>query len=227
MHFMQSRRDFLASLSAAGAAGMLGAPGSLAHEAPPETTRIRLKRAPSICFAPLYTVEAYLRAEGFTHIEYVTAGLGLPTVEMVERGDLDFDSMFAGTLLYQLDTGVRVTAVGGAHVGCFELFAREPIQTLSDLKGRRLGIKARYSSAHIYLSILAAYVGLDPREDIDWVVPASGDAMELFAKGEADAFIGFPPEPQELRARGISRGDPQHHHRPALVAVFLLYAVRQ
>ena len=29
--------------------------------------------------------------------------------------------------------------------------------------------------------------------------------MELFVKGEADAFIGFPPEPQELRARGISR----------------------
>ena len=67
------------------------------------------------------------------------------------------------------------------------------------------GIKAEHSSAHIYLSILAAYVGLDPREDIDWVVPASGDAIELFAKGEADAFIGFPPEPQELRARGISR----------------------
>ena len=113
MHIMQSRRDFLATLSAAGTAGNLGLRAALADEAPPETTRIRLKRAPSICFAPLYTVEAHLRAEGFTHIEYVTAGLGLPTVEMVERGDLDFDSMFAGTLLYQLDTGVRVTAVGG------------------------------------------------------------------------------------------------------------------
>ena len=29
--------------------------------------------------------------------------------------------------------------------------------------------------------------------------------MELFADGETDAFLGFPPEPQELRARGIDR----------------------
>ena len=29
--------------------------------------------------------------------------------------------------------------------------------------------------------------------------------MELFADGQADAFLGFPPEPQELRARKIGR----------------------
>jgi NitT/TauT family transport system substrate-binding protein len=27
--------------------------------------------------------------------------------------------------------------------------------------------------------------------------------MDLFAKGKVDAFLGFPPEPQELRARKI------------------------
>ena len=29
--------------------------------------------------------------------------------------------------------------------------------------------------------------------------------MELFAGGTVDAFLGFPPEPQELRARKIGR----------------------
>jgi NitT/TauT family transport system substrate-binding protein len=29
--------------------------------------------------------------------------------------------------------------------------------------------------------------------------------MELFAEGKIDAFLGFPPEPQELRARNIGR----------------------
>ena len=42
MQIIQSRRDFLATLSAAGAAGVLGARTSLADEGPPETTTIRL-----------------------------------------------------------------------------------------------------------------------------------------------------------------------------------------
>jgi NitT/TauT family transport system substrate-binding protein len=29
--------------------------------------------------------------------------------------------------------------------------------------------------------------------------------MELYAAGKTDAFLAFPPEPQELRARGIER----------------------
>ena len=51
--------------------------------------------------------------------------------------------------------------------------------------------------------------------------------MELFAEGKIDAFLGFPPEPQELRARKIGQRDPQQHDRPALVAVLLLHAGRQ
>jgi NitT/TauT family transport system substrate-binding protein len=31
------------------------------------------------------------------------------------------------------------------------------------------------------------------------------DGMRLFVEGKADAFMGFPPEPQELRARKIGR----------------------
>ena len=46
MQIIQSRRDFLASLSAAGAAGVLGARASLADEGPPETTTIRLVQDP-------------------------------------------------------------------------------------------------------------------------------------------------------------------------------------
>ena len=40
MHITMPRRDCLASLIAAGAAGLLGARTSLADEAPPETTTI-------------------------------------------------------------------------------------------------------------------------------------------------------------------------------------------
>ena len=44
MQIIQTRRDFLASLSAAGAASVLGARASLADEGPPETTTVRLAK---------------------------------------------------------------------------------------------------------------------------------------------------------------------------------------
>jgi NitT/TauT family transport system substrate-binding protein len=61
------------------------------------------------------------------------------------------------------------------------------------------------SAQHTFLSTMAAYVGLDPDKDIHWVRSTSPKPIELFAEGKIDAFLGFPPEPQELRARKIGR----------------------
>jgi len=198
---MHSRRDFLASLTAAGAAGVLGARSTLADEGPLETTTIRLGRFPGICGAPVYTAEALLRAEGFTDVRYVPK----PPLDAVARSDADFDFDAAPWVVAQLAAGEPITALAGIHPGCFELFAHEPIQTISDLKGKRFGIPTLGSSPHLLLAVMAAHVGLDPRQDINWVASPTGYSIELFAAREVDAFLGFPPEPQELRDRKIGR----------------------
>jgi NitT/TauT family transport system substrate-binding protein len=205
MEIRQNRRDFLASASLAAAGGVLGGRSSLADEGPPEVTAIRLKRTMAICFAPLYVVETFLRAEGFTNVRYVTASLGLGEAQMVGRGDLEFGVTFAGMIAHQLDAGRALTALGGVHVGCYELFANEPIRTISDLEGRRVALESLNSAGHLYLSIMATHVGLDPKRDIEWVISAEKSALDVFAEGEADAFLGFPPEPQKLRAQGYDR----------------------
>src|SRR5262249_14959533 len=56
---------------------------------------------------------------------------------------------------------------------------------------------------HTFLASMAAYVGLDPSKDISWATHPSEESIRLLSQGEIDAFIGFPPEPQELRARRI------------------------
>jgi NitT/TauT family transport system substrate-binding protein len=100
--------------------------------------------------------------------------------------------------------------IAGLHPGCFELFAHEPIRTVSDLKGKKVGIDVLGGAKHRYLTIMAAYVGLDPQKDIEWVEgtpldPMALFPMELFIERKVDAFLGFPPEPQELRERKIGR----------------------
>jgi NitT/TauT family transport system substrate-binding protein len=201
MQIIQSRRDFLAGLSAAGAAGVPGLRRALADEGPPEITTIRLARDPNICLAPLDISGELLRAEGFTDISYISD----LAVDAVTRGEIDFDYYSAPMVVSRLDAGAPITALAGVHSGCYELFAHAPIQTISDLKGKRIGLRRLTTTGHLLLSVMVAHVGLDPHEDINWVTSPDVNPMELFASGQVDAFIGFPPEPQELRARKIGR----------------------
>jgi NitT/TauT family transport system substrate-binding protein len=85
------------------------------------------------------------------------------------------------------------------------LFANERIRSIRDLKGKKVGVQAWGAAPHTFLASMAAYVGLDPARDINWVFSPSVAPMELFVEGKIDAFLGAPPEPQQLRARKIGR----------------------
>jgi NitT/TauT family transport system substrate-binding protein len=205
MQSTQSRRRFLATLSSAGVAGLMGGRNSFAQEAPPETTTVRLAKIAGICIAPQYVADELLRAEGFTDIRYVAVETGIPGALALARGEIDFTTNYTPPLIITIDAGEPITIVGGEHVGCFEVFAREGIRSIPDLKGKAVGVQALGSSQHVFVSSMAAHVGLDPAKDIRWVTSSSPKPMELFAEGKIDAFLGLPPEPQELRARNIGR----------------------
>jgi NitT/TauT family transport system substrate-binding protein len=203
MQLIQSRRDFLASLSAAGAASVLGTGRTLADEAPPETTAVRLIKIPGICIAPQYVAEELLRAEGFTKVHYVVSEAGTGQAELIASGEADFSLNFAAPLIVAMDAGGPIKVLAGVHPGCFELVVNRRVRSVPDLEGKSVGVQGLGSSPHLFLATIATYVGLDPAQDIDWVLSPSVRPMELFAQGKIDAFLGFPPEPQELRARGI------------------------
>ena len=59
---------------------------------------------------------------------------------------LDFDFETAAWVVAQADAGEPITALAGVHPGCYELFAHEPVRTISDLKGKRVGIEYPGSS---------------------------------------------------------------------------------
>jgi NitT/TauT family transport system substrate-binding protein len=202
-----NRRDLLLAGACAASTAILWSPVTrLSAEGPnprPETTTIRLAKNPVICLAPQYVVSDLLNAEGFTTVVYVQSDAGVEQTKAVGKGDIDFTLHFSGPLLLQIDRGLRTTILAGIHVGCFELFAKEGIRSVADLKGRTVGIQALETSQHIFLSAMATLVGLNPTKDIEWVTSASVKPIELFADGKIDAFLGFPPEPQRLRAQNI------------------------
>jgi NitT/TauT family transport system substrate-binding protein len=199
----QTRRRFLTSLSLAGAAALVDAPQAPAADGPLETTAVRFMRTPSICHAPQFIVEDLLRAEGFTDIRYIEGTSSAEINEAVVRGKVDFNIHFAPQWVSVIDGGGPITILGGVHVGCFELFGNEGIRNISDLKGKTVGVTAPGSSDHLFVSIMAAHIGLDSVSDIHWITSQSPAPAELFAEGKIDACLGLPPVPQDLRARHV------------------------
>jgi NitT/TauT family transport system substrate-binding protein len=200
---IQTRRRFLAGLSGVGTIALVRVPRAQAGEGPLETTAVRIVKSPAICIAPQYVAEELLRAEGFTDIRYVETTSTEDYWRMMAAGKVDFSLGYASQYLTQIDAGAPITLLAGVMVGCYELFAREGIRSIAELKGKSVGRQALGSTAAVLLPLMAAQVGLDLAKDINWVTDPSLKPIELFIDGKIDAFLGFPPEPQELRARGI------------------------
>jgi NitT/TauT family transport system substrate-binding protein len=157
-----------------------------------------------ICTAAEYVAEALLREDGFTEVTYVD----MPPTEItpaLARGSVDLAMNYAALVVHDIDAGHPVTVIGGVHVGCTELFARAGIRSVTDLKGKSVGVQAIGSLPNILVVLMAAHVGLDPEKDIHWVTDPKVKPFDLFVDGKIDAFLGFPPEPQDLRARGIGQ----------------------
>jgi NitT/TauT family transport system substrate-binding protein len=202
MPTIQTRRRFLTTLSLAGAAGLVRAPQALAEEGLPETTSLRFAKSPSICIAPQDIADELLRAEGFTDIRYLPVQTqAFP--EALAGGEVDLGLDYASKYVDAIDRGLAITVLAGAHVGCFELFGNESVRNITDLKGKKVGVVALGSPGQVFLALIAAQVGLDPGRDINWVINPSAKPIQLFVDGKTDAFLGFPPDPQELRAQRI------------------------
>jgi len=202
MQTMQNRRRFLGTLSA-GAAGLIGAAtASFPQEAPLEITSVRIAKNSTICIAPQYIADDLLRAEGFTDIQYLERATAVLSAAL-RRGEVDFSLHLSAPSIVAIDAGDRIALIAGVQVGCLELFAKEHIRSIRDLRGKKVGVQAWGGTPHIFLSSMAAYVGLDPVSDIEWVLSPSVAPMELFVDGKIDAFLGTPPEPQQLRAQRI------------------------
>lgn len=210
-----SRRQFLGGLVLAGTAGLVGLRSAglatdlfglrstaLAAEPPPETTTIRLLQSISICQAPQLLAEEFLRREGFTDVQYVRSERTGPPGPLA-TGEVNIGISFIGPAILGIENRNPVVLLAGVHTGCFELFGTEQVQAIRDLKGKTVAVARRGGPEHAFLVSIAAYVGLQPHTDINWIMHPPEDSIQLLADGKIDAFMALPPISQELRARKI------------------------
>lgn len=194
------RRAFMQGLSSLCVAPLMRA-GPAESGAAPETSVIRIVHSPSICLAPQYIAEELLRMEGFSRIEYVTVPFSRAS-NVISSGEADLSMEAAPSFVPAVDKGKAVVCIGGVHAGCYELIGNARVRGIHDLRHATVAVSGENGADHVFLSSIVSYVGLDPARDISWIFAGrTSETVRLFLDGKADAFLGFPPQPQQVRAR--------------------------
>ena len=203
------RREFLTTTSLGGTATLLGMrPTPADAEPPPETTTIRLIYDPEnsgLCYAPVFLVSELLRAEGFTDVRYV---------KMMEKtimepptlvaGLADMSAVYLVDLIAAIDQGMPVVMLAPLHGGCQELVVTDRVRTIRDLKGKKIAVTGLGSGDHLVFSNMLAYIGMNPRKDVQWVTDLPvPEWIQSLAEGKIDALWAFPPLVQEMRTKKI------------------------
>lgn len=198
---MISRRHFLKAVSASA----LGVSPVLAKgERAPETTSVRIIYTDAVCSAPQFVAGDLLAAEGFTDVQYVNVRF-TEIATRIAAGDRDFGMLTILPTVMRLDAGDPLLIMAGIHVGCYELIGTDRVRSIHDLKGKTVAVGHVGGGDHAYIAIMAAYVGLDPQNDIHWVTHPPDESKRLLAEHKIDAYMAFAPDTQDLRAKKLGR----------------------
>ncbi len=203
-----NRREFIKKTALTGAAAYLGIDSDygIAAEPPPETTRIRFQQPRSPCWVPQLVAERFLREEGFTDIQYIKHKRSDDPDILMAEGKIDMTTEFTGRMIRDVVPGNELVFISGLHVGCYSLIGSDRVNSVRDLKGKKVWAWTNMRSGPvIFFKALIAYVGLDPDKDVEYVLVPYDEALELFKQGKIDAFMSFPPGPQILREQGIGK----------------------
>jgi ABC-type nitrate/sulfonate/bicarbonate transport system substrate-binding protein len=62
------------------------------------------------------------------------------------HGDVDFGRDFAPSHVLTMNAGAPITVLAGLHPGCFEIFGNKGIHSITDLKGKTVGVFLGYNN---------------------------------------------------------------------------------
>ena len=201
------RRAFLgaaaAAVAAACAPGGASVPETLGQSlGPPETTTIRIDAIVG-CDPWTWLADDFFKEEGFTDVRYADQA-SLVSSAGVASGRSDIDVNFGNDLAARVDAGYPIVALAGTHTGCIELWARPGINSLRDLRGKRVVVYKKDILDDLFYGLWVSFlasVGID-RSEVQFAEDddSSHTSIDYFLNGRADAILASITEGPALRA---------------------------
>ncbi|WP_085316033.1 aliphatic sulfonate ABC transporter substrate-binding protein [Derxia lacustris] len=191
--FRHDRRHALASLGALAGSALLPARGHAATG----TLRIGYQKSSTLItvIKTRGSLDALLAPLGVT-VSWHEFASGLPLLEALNLGNVDFSADVADTVpVFAQAAGADLTFVARetASPAAQAILVKgdSPLQTLADLKGKRVGF-AKAAGAHYLLLAALQSVGLS-FADITPAYLAPADGRAAFERGALDAWVVWDP----------------------------------
>ncbi|MFH1647766.1 MAG: ABC transporter substrate-binding protein [Chloroflexota bacterium] len=158
------------------------------------------------CLAPFYTAieDGYFAQEGL-EVEHVRYPGMKEVYEAVSLGKADFSAV-PTHLVNLLEEGFNLKSTLAIHPGCMQGIAdiNQPIYSVKDLKGKRIGLDALGHCPHAFTLWELTKAGLEP-DDVQFKVYPPGDLPLALKKGEVDFILPLDPVGQLALNQGIGR----------------------
>jgi NitT/TauT family transport system substrate-binding protein len=203
-HRQGSQRLFRTFASGAAGLFVLTSCGPSSSTGTSGSNKVRVGYIGLTCEAPIFT--AY--EKGFFKEE----GLDVSLVkcewanykDVLALGGFDVTHHLVMYFLKPVGQGLDVKFTGGIHRGCLRVqaLAGGNIKSITDLRGKRIGIPGMGTPPFIFAHRALAAHGIDPGKEISWTVFPAGELGLALSKGEVDAVADSEPIGSLLLAGG-------------------------
>lgn len=155
---------------------------------------------------PGYETLYLARTLGLYHLESIRLVEYTSTSEVMaafQEGEIEVAAVTLDEALSLLNDGIRlkVVLVMNFSNGSDALIAKEEIQSVGDLRGKRIAVEFNTAGGFLLISALEA-ADLEPT-DVQIIQATSGEHMQAFES--ADAVVCFEPTVSKLVAKGGKR----------------------
>jgi NitT/TauT family transport system substrate-binding protein len=169
--------------------------------------KIRVGYIGLTCEAPIFTAveKGFFKEEGLD-VRLVKCEWA-NYKDVLALGGFDITHHLVMYFLKPVEQGLDVKFTGGIHRGCLRVqaLAKGPIQSITDLKGKRIGIPGMGTPPFIFANRVLGAHGIDPGKDVSWVVFPAGELGLALDKHEVDAVADSEPIGSLLMADGKVR----------------------
>lgn len=174
---------------------------------------VKILNMGALCFVPIHIAKQlqFFEAEGLKEgKDYTLVNASGDISEILGTGQADVAMNLLSAELAPISNGLEIKTVLGIHTGCIKIVAKagENINSVADLKGKKIGVAQLASSAHVVAQRALESEGIGATTEnmeVNFEVFEEDSLGLALQNGEVDAIAVEDPQATKLENEGIGK----------------------